>query len=72
MTSRMRTFAAFSFLFVGIAPAPAWGQAAAREEEALLDFFEKKIRPVLVDNCYNCHSANINSKGGCASMIAMA
>ena len=29
-----------------------------------LEFFEKKIRPLLVNNCYNCHSANTNSKGG--------
>ena len=29
-----------------------------------IDFFEKKIRPLLADNCYNCHSANTNSKGG--------
>jgi hypothetical protein len=35
------------------------GRTAAR-----LDFFEKKIRPLLVDNCYNCHSANTNSRGG--------
>src|ERR1022692_2278165 len=33
-------------------------------DEAALDFFEKKVRPVLVSNCYNCHSANTNSKGG--------
>ena len=24
---------------------------------AQVDFFEKKIRPVLVENCYKCHSA---------------
>jgi len=30
-----------------------------------LDFFEKKIRPVLVDRCYKCHSAESGkSKGG--------
>lgn len=28
------------------------------------EFFEKKIRPLLIDNCYNCHSANTNAKGG--------
>ena len=61
MTIRSHLLAVFSVVLVA---APAWGQAAAREEEALLDFFEKKIRPVLVDNCYNCHSANTNSKGG--------
>src|SRR5947207_14773546 len=44
--------------------APAIAQTTANSEEALVEFFEKKIRPVLVDNCYNCHSANTNSKGG--------
>lgn len=29
-----------------------------------IDFFEKKIRPLLASNCYNCHSANTNSQGG--------
>jgi len=35
----------------GAAPAPA--KRASKEE---IDFFEKKIRPVLVHNCYECHS----------------
>lgn len=30
---------------------------AAEPSAADLDFFEKKIRPVLVDKCYECHSA---------------
>ncbi len=28
------------------------------------DFFETKIRPLLVDNCYECHSAGKKTKGG--------
>ncbi|HEX3316199.1 MAG TPA: PSD1 and planctomycete cytochrome C domain-containing protein, partial [Gemmataceae bacterium] len=31
---------------------------------AKLEFFEKKVRPVLAANCYNCHSANTNSQSG--------
>ena len=27
-----------------------------------IDFFEQKIRPVLVDRCYSCHSANAAAK----------
>jgi hypothetical protein len=27
-------------------------------------FFETKVRPLLVDNCNNCHSASTNAKGG--------
>jgi hypothetical protein len=34
---------------------PARSQDNAPEREAL-DFFEKRIRPVLVDKCYSCHS----------------
>ena len=33
-------------------------------DPAAIDFFEKRIRPILVDNCYNCHSADTNSRGG--------
>ena len=38
----------------------------AAEPDALrLDFFEKKIRPVLVERCYECHSADAKKlKGG--------
>jgi cytochrome c553 len=45
------------------APAQAWGQTPPGED-ARVEFFEKKIRPVLAANCFNCHSANTNSKGG--------
>ncbi len=34
------------------------------DEPAKIEFFEKRIRPILVANCYNCHSANTNAKGG--------
>src|SRR5437764_14054844 len=27
-----------------------------------IDFFEKKIRPVLVEHCYKCHSAEAQAK----------
>jgi hypothetical protein len=29
-----------------------------------VEYFEKKVRPILVNNCNNCHSATTNSKGG--------
>ena len=29
-----------------------------------VEFFEKKIRPVLAANCYNCHSADNKASGG--------
>jgi mono/diheme cytochrome c family protein len=34
------------------------------DDAAALDFFEKKVRPILANNCYNCHSATNNSMGG--------
>ncbi|MBC7854557.1 MAG: PSD1 domain-containing protein [Pirellulaceae bacterium] len=34
------------------------------EDATNIEFFEKKIRPILVANCHTCHSAETNSKGG--------
>src|SRR2546425_7213727 len=61
MPSPFRPLVALALL--AAAPLLALGQTAP-SESAALEFFEKKIRPVLIDNCYNCHSANTNSKGG--------
>src|SRR5258705_10022391 len=61
MSIKLRIIGSIVLSLLGAVPATA---QTARDEEARLDFFEKKIRPVLVDNCYNCHSANTNSKGG--------
>jgi hypothetical protein len=47
-------------LFLGLAccvPAGALQAEEARPSEEGLAFFEKKIRPVLVAQCYKCHSA---------------
>ena len=37
---------------------------AADPSAAGLDFFEKRIRPLLVERCYECHSAEKKQKGG--------
>ena len=38
---------------------------AAGDDAAGTEFFEKKIRPVLVDRCYACHSRRVEPpKGG--------
>jgi len=43
----------------------ATGAAAADQQRAELDFFEKKIRPVLVKHCYRCHGqGEEDPKGG--------
>lgn len=33
-------------------------------DPAKVEFFEKKIRPLLLENCINCHSAENGGKGG--------
>ncbi len=40
----------FAFLCLGVAALPA----APRDEDAV--FFQEKIRPVLIKQCYECHS----------------
>ncbi|MFT4588383.1 MAG: hypothetical protein ACI9VS_002514 [Candidatus Binatia bacterium] len=44
-----------------ILSAPTAQAAASREQ---LDFFEKKIRPILAENCYKCHSIAEGKKRG--------
>jgi hypothetical protein len=39
-------------------------QTAEPDSKAGIEFFEKKIRPVLVDQCYKCHSAETKSPKG--------
>lgn len=41
-----------------------FGQADVKQDPAKLEFFEKKVRPLLVENCYNCHSADNKAAGG--------
>lgn len=49
------------FLSCSFASAPVWGQADLSSEQ--IEFFEKKIRPVLAESCYECHNS-INKKKG--------
>src|SRR4051812_30202811 len=35
-----------------------------RGAEISHDFFETRIRPLLIENCYECHSAEKKTKGG--------
>jgi len=46
----------------------AFGSLAASRAEELakdqVEFFEKKIRPVLVEHCYECHSAQSDKLKG--------
>jgi hypothetical protein len=40
------------------------GSAPAADDPKGIDFFEKHIRPVLVANCYQCHSASAKELKG--------
>jgi len=53
-----------SLLLAGCALAVPAFAAPGGDDRARVDFFEKKVRPVLVKNCYTCHSASTNAKGG--------
>jgi mono/diheme cytochrome c family protein len=62
MALRAPWIVTLSSVLFAIAPSVVVAQTA--REKALVEYFEKKVRPVLVNNCYNCHSANTNSRGG--------
>jgi hypothetical protein len=49
-----------AFLLLGAATA----RASAEDSAAGMAFFEKKIRPVLVEHCYKCHSTQAGKKKG--------
>ncbi len=49
---------ALAWASLGLLWTPGLAPAAAPSDLSQLDFFEKKIRPVLVESCYKCHSAN--------------
>jgi hypothetical protein len=44
--------------------AAAPGRPERHFDGKAIEFFEKKVRPLLVNNCDSCHSASTNSKGG--------
>jgi hypothetical protein len=41
-----------------------FARAADEADAAKLEFFERKVRPLLVANCFNCHSADNKAAGG--------
>ncbi|MBN9690275.1 MAG: DUF1553 domain-containing protein [Verrucomicrobia bacterium] len=49
----------------GEVPDPTTARFAVQPTAEQLDFFERRIRPVLVEHCYECHSAQAKQiKGG--------
>jgi len=63
MSNRLSRACAFTIAAGFSTALPA--HAGAPSDLAQLDFFEKKIRPVLVEQCYECHSNDAKKiKGG--------
>jgi Protein of unknown function (DUF1553)/Protein of unknown function (DUF1549)/Planctomycete cytochrome C len=48
----------------GKVPNPQVAQFASTPTPEQLDFFESKIRPLLIDHCYDCHSLDAGELGG--------
>ncbi|MBC8113968.1 MAG: hypothetical protein H7062_06300, partial [Candidatus Saccharimonas sp.] len=48
----------------GTIPKPESAQFASVPTDEQLAFFEKRIRPLLVERCYECHSASSKEIGG--------
>jgi predicted CXXCH cytochrome family protein len=43
---------------------PCAGEAAEQPSAAQVEFFEARIRPVLVEQCYRCHNSAKSAEGG--------
>ena len=55
----------FLVCILAISSAPTWAAVTAELTKEQVDFFENKIRPILTDKCYKCHSTESGkSKGG--------
>ena len=64
MAETCRRFCRFALGLLILSAIPC-SSAAAQGEEKKLAFFERRIRPVLVKHCYECHSADsAEVKGG--------
>lgn len=61
---RDRWYGVLAVLVLLVPATPTAAQQEPIDEAARLEFFERKVRPLLVNRCYNCHSANTNSRGG--------
>jgi hypothetical protein len=64
MISNLRIFGCTLLATAAVFPLKAFSQTTPPNQDALIEFFEKKIRPVLANNCNNCHSANTKAASG--------
>ncbi|MAV37020.1 MAG: hypothetical protein CMJ59_16360 [Planctomycetaceae bacterium] len=53
----------FAVALVGFVAAPSWG-AGSTPSTPDLEFFEKRVRPLLIRRCHRCHSANAKTIQG--------
>ena len=53
-----------SLTFVSCLSAIQAAEIHTTADPAKVEFFEKRIRPLLIENCINCHSAENGGKGG--------
>src|SRR3954451_21067977 len=61
----MPRLARFALLAAALVVAPARAAETAKPTPEGVDYFEKNVRPILVDTCYKCHSAQSEKlKGG--------
>ena len=49
---------------LGVVPDPSVAHFVSSPTEDQLNFFESRIRPLLVDNCYSCHSKDADEVDG--------
>lgn len=57
----------FTSLFLSFVCPPSFNSLANADDKEKLEFFENKIRPVLIEHCYSCHSAEADEiEGGLA------
>src|SRR5262245_56920615 len=57
-------WALLALIAVALQSARSWASAVAQPSQREIEFFEKKIRPILVAHCYACHSADTKPSGG--------
>lgn len=60
-----RSYSFYVFLaLTAVHPGTGLSQTPPADKEAQVEFFEKKVRPVLANNCNNCHSASTKAISG--------
>jgi cytochrome c553 len=62
LVPRWAAIVSFTWLLAASTSEPA--KLFAREDSAAVEFFENRVRPLLVANCFTCHSADTNSRSG--------